>query len=221
MPEPPDVQVIDMAHPAAIARYAGRTVLIASAIPMALFYLALSMSGLATAVAVTVGWYYAGLLVQVARRRPVLGSALLGAALMTVRAITALWLHSAFVFFLQPVAATVVTALSFLVTALAGRPLLERLARDYVPIPAPLAGRLHERRFFTHTSLLWSLMYAANALGTVWVLTTSSLSAFLLIKTVLSPVLTGATILLSYLLFRRLLRRDGVRLRWRSAPGCG
>jgi len=42
----------------------------------------------------------------------------------------------------------------------------------------------------------------------------------LLLKTLLSPLLTGVAIAISYLLFRRILQREGVLLRWlpRAVP---
>lgn len=203
-----------MCRPAAIAKHAARTVLVASVIPMAAFYVALSAAGLRTAILVTLGWYYGGLLVQVVRRRPVLGAAMLGAGLMTVRGIVTFWTGSTFLYFLQPVAGTVATATSFAVTALAGRPLIERLLHDFVPMPPTLSARLRENRFFGYTSALWAAMYLVNAIGTVWLLTNSSLGGFLLLKTLLSPVLTGATIGVSYLLFRSIVRREGIHIRW-------
>jgi uncharacterized membrane protein len=216
----PKSHVIDMAHPSAIAVHAARTVLVASVIPMAIFYLAMSTLGLSAAILAALGWYYACLLARLIRRRPLVGATMLGAGLMTVRTVIAFWTGSSYLFFLQPVAGTVATAVSFAVTAMAGRPLLERLAHDFVPLPPALSLRLRATRFFDYTSLLWALMYAVNALGTVWLLTSSSIGVFLLMKTVLSPVLTGATIAITYLLFRRLLLREGVRLRWqpRSLP---
>jgi hypothetical protein len=210
--------VIDMAHPRAIASHAARTVLFASVLPMAVFYAALSIAGLNAAIVLTLCWYYAGLVVRRLRNRPMLGATMLGAVLMTVRAGVGLWTGSAFLYFLQPVAGTVATATSFAVTALAGRPLLEHLAHDFVPVPAALSEQLRGNRFFSYASALWAAMYVANAAGTVWLLTNSSLGAFLLLKTLLSPLLTGATIAVTVLLLRRLLRRDGVRLRW---PGRG
>ena len=101
-----------------------RTVLLASVLPMAAFYLALAAFGLPAAICVTLAWYFGGVAVRLLRRRPVVGAVLLGAGLMTLRAVVALWTGSAFVFFLQPVAGTVATATSFALTALAGRPLL-------------------------------------------------------------------------------------------------
>lgn len=207
--------VIDLAHPREIALYAGRTVLLASVIPMGAFYVALSTAGLRAAIIVTLAWYYGGLLLQVARRRPLMGAAMLGAGLMTVRALVTFWTGSTFLYFLQPVAGTVATATAFAVTALAGRPLLEKLMHDFVPMPPALCERLRACRYFHYTSALWASMYLINAVGTVWLLTNSSLGGFLLLKTLLSPTLTAATVGASYLLLRRLMRRDGVHIRWR------
>ena len=209
--------VIDMQAPAAIFRYAARTVLLSSVLPMAAFYLALIQFGLTAAISVTLAWYYGGVLMRLMRRRPVVGAMLLGAALMTIRAAVAIWTGSAFVFFLQPVAGTVVTATSFALTALAGRPLAERLAHDFVPVPAELSHRLRANQFFNYASFMWALVYGINAAGTVWLLVSSSLSSFMLMKTLLSPVLTGFAIAATYLVLRRMLRREGVHLRWGSA----
>lgn len=209
--------VIDMAHPRAIAAHAGRTVLIASVIPMLAFYATLSWLGLRPAILVTLGWYYGGLIIGLLRRKPLLGAAMLGAGLMTVRCVVTFWTGSAFLYFLQPVAGTIATATAFAVTALVGRPLLERLMHDFVPMSPALSAQLRANRFFKYTSAVWALVYLVNAVGTVWLLTNSSLGGFLLLKTLLSPVLTGAAIAATYLLFRFLLRRDGVHIRWAPA----
>ncbi|HEY2298783.1 MAG TPA: VC0807 family protein [Jatrophihabitans sp.] len=206
-----------MAAPSHIAKHAGRTVLLASALPMAAFYLSLSAFGLTAAIAVTLAWYYGNVLARLLRRRPVVGAVLLGAGLMSVRAAVAIWTGSAFVFFLQPVAGTVATATSFALTALAGRPLIEKLAHDFVPMPADLTHTLRGSRFFGYTSLVWAGVYGINAAGTVWLLMYSSLGSFLLMKTLLSPLLTGIAIGVTYLVLRRTLHREGVHLRWRSA----
>lgn len=206
--------VIDMAAPSTIARHAARTLLCASVLPMAAFYLTFALAGLRPAVGVTLFWYLADVAVRVARGHRVVGAVLLGAGLMTLRAVVAMWTGSAFLFFLQPVAGTVATATAFAITALAGRPLLERLAHDFVPVPAELAHRLRARRFFDWTSLIWAAIYGLNAAGTVWLLTYSSLGSFLVLKTVLSPVLTGVALAGTWLVLRRTLRSEGVHLRW-------
>ena len=92
---------------------------------------------------------------------------------------------------------------------------------DFVPLPGPLAERLRANRFFDYTSLIWSVVYLVNAAGTVWLLTNASLGGFLVLKTVLSPVLTSVAVASSYLLFRALLRREGVQVRWQRRPAAG
>lgn len=209
--------VIDVAHPSALARHAGKTVLVASLIPSALFYVTLQLAGLPAAIGAALGWYYTVLVVRHLRKRPVVGAAMLGAGLMSMRAVVALWTGSAYLYFLQPVAGTVATATSIAVTALAGRPLIERLVHDFVPVPEPLSERLNAARFFHRTSVLWTLTYVVNAVGTVWLLTNASLGSFVLIKSFMSPLLTSTAAAITFVLFRRLLRREGVSLRWAPA----
>ena len=206
--------VIDMARPSTIARHAARTVLLASIVPSVVFYVTLRTGGLSWAIAAALTWYFGVLATRRLRGRPIAGAAMLGAALMTTRAALVFWTGSAFLYFLQPVAGTVATATSFAVTALAGRPLIERLAHDFVPVPPDLSERLRRGRFFHHTSALWACAYAVNAIGTVWLLTYSSLGAFILIKSLLSPLLTGSTAALTFLLFKRWIRREGIHLTW-------
>ena len=210
--------MISIARPSVIALHCARTVLIASLIPTGIFYTTLSLTSLRFAVLAALGWYYSVLLVRAARRRPVVGAAMLGAGLLTARAGLVFWTGSAYLYFLQPVAGTVATAASFGLTAIAGRPLLERLAHDFVPLPPDLSERLRAARFFSYTSVLWTIAYGVNAAATVWLLTNSSMNSFLLIKPFLGPVLTGTTSALTFLLFRRWMRRDGIDLRWAAAP---
>jgi hypothetical protein len=206
--------VIDMARPSAIAKHAGRTLLVASVLPSLVFYVTLQVGGLSWAIAAALTWYYAVLVVRRLRGRPVVGAALLGAALMTSRAMLAFWTGSAFLYFLQPVAGTIATATSFAVTALAGRPLIDRLAHDLLPVPPDLSERLRRGRFFHQTSVLWAGAYAVNAVGTVWLLSYSSLSSFIVLKSLLSPLLTGSTAAMTFLLFKRWMRREGIAIAW-------
>jgi uncharacterized membrane protein len=212
--------VIDMPQRRAIARHAGTTVLVVSALPMMIFYLALAVAGLHAALFATVGWYYAGMLVRVARHKPVLGAALLGAALLTVRTMVTFLTGSTLIYFLQPVAGTVATATAFAATALAGRPILDRLAHEFCPLPTDLSHRLRQRRFFAHLSVVWSLTYFVNAAGTVWLLTSSSIGGFIVLKSILSPALSGVAAVASYTLFRLALHREGVRIRWGHRVAC-
>jgi hypothetical protein len=200
-----------------IVRKAGSTVLIASLLPAAVFYLTLSLSSLRIAVAVTLAWYYAGLLWTHTRGKPLLAAAMLGAGLLTLRAVLAFWTNSSFLYFLQPVAGTVATATAFALTAIAGRPLLDRLVHDFCPLPEALSQRLRANHYFRYVSVFWTLAYLVNAAGTVWLLSTASLGGFLMLRALLSPLLVTVTVIASYVLFRVMMRHEGVRLT-RSAP---
>jgi len=194
------------------ARKAGSTVLTASLLPAAVFYLTLTLSTLRIAVAITLVWYYAGLLWMHLRGKPMLAAAMLGAGLLTLRAVLAFWTNSSFLYFLQPVAGTIATATAFSVTALAGRPLLDRLVHDFCPLPAALSSRLRANHYFRYVSLVWTLAYLVNAAGTVWLLSTSSIGGFLMLRALLSPLLVTVTVIVSYVLFRVMMRREGVHL---------
>lgn len=206
--------VIDMPGWRPIAKRVGSTLLLVSLLPMAVFYTTMSLFGIRTAVLATVGWYYAGMLLNLVRRKPVLAASLLGAGLLSIRAVVTFVTGSAFMYFLQPVAGTVATATFFAVTALAGRPVLDRLAHEFCPFPHELSTRLREDRFFSRLSVVWSLNYFINAVGTVWLLTSSSLTGFIVLKSTLGPVVTITAVGASYLIFRFTVRHQNVSIHW-------
>lgn len=201
----------------AIARRAGSTILTASLLPAAVFYVALSLGSLRVAVAVTLVWYYAGLLWTHVRGKPVLAAAMLGAGLLTLRAVVTFWTNSSFLYFLQPVAGTIATATAFSVTALAGRPLLDKLVHEFCPLPDALSHRLRANHYFRWVSVVWTFAYLVNAAGTVYLLSTASIGGFLMFRAVLSPLLVTTTVIASYVLFRVMMRNEGVHLT-RRAP---
>ena len=197
-----------------IVKQVTSTLVIVSVLPMAVFYTTMSLFGLRTAALATVGLYYAGLLVKLARGKPVLAAALLTAGLLSLRTIIMLFTGSALVYFLQPVAGTVAVATMIALTALAGRPILDRLAHEFCPFPKDLSAHLRQARFFSRISAVWSVTYLVNACGTVWLLTNASLGGFILLKSTLSPAITAAAVLVSYGIFRMSVRGQHVRLRW-------
>ena len=115
---------------------------------------------------------------------------------------------------LQPVAGTIFVATMIAVTALAGRPVLDRVAHEFCPFPPELSTWLREARFFTRLSLVWSTTYLINAVTTVWLLTNSSLGSFIVMKSVVSPAVTAAAVVTSYVIFRWTVRHHDVRIHW-------
>jgi hypothetical protein len=214
---PPQLIVMPGWRP--IVRQVLTRVVLVSLLPMAVFYTTLSMYGVRAAALVTASLYYVGLLSRVIRKKPVLAAALLGAGLLALRTIIVFLTGSAFIYFLQPVAGTVAVATAFAATALAGRPVLERLAHEFCPIAPELSDHLRSARFFSWLSLVWTVTYGINAVGTVWLLTTSSLHGFILIKAFVGPLLTSTAALITFLLFRGTVRRRNLRITWAHHQG--
>lgn len=194
-------------------------VVLVSLLPMAVFYTTLSLAGVRAAALVTATLYYAGLLTRVLRRQPVLAAALFAAGLLGLRTVTVFCTGSAFLYFLQPVAGTVAVATTFAATALAGRPVIERLAHDFCPLTPELSAQLRSAQYFNWVSLVWTVSYGINAAGTVWLLTTASLNGFIMFKAILGPMLTLTAAVASYLVLLRTMRERNVRIRFANHQG--
>jgi hypothetical protein len=138
------------------------------------------------------------------------GILLLASVTLTARTVVAMASGSVVVYFLQPTLGTALVAGAFLLSVPLRRPLAERLARDFCPIPSGVLAHAPVRRFFLQISLLWAFTQLANATVTLWLLLSQSLATFLVAKTLVSWGLTGGAILVSTLWFRRSMRRHGV-----------
>jgi uncharacterized membrane protein len=206
--------VIDMPGWRPILRQVLTRAVIVSLLPMGVFYTTLSLAGVRAAALVTAALYYGGLVSRVIRRKPILAAAVLAAGLLGLRTIIVFCTGSAFLYFLQPVAGTVAVATTFAASAVVGRPILERLAHEFCPFTPELSEHLRSARFFNRISLVWTITYGVNAVGTVWLLTTASMHGFIVMKAVLGPVLTLTAASASYLLFVLTLRQRNLGIRW-------
>src|SRR5690606_36304461 len=122
--------------------------------------------------------------------RPVPGLLVLGAAGLTARTVVALVSGSVFVYFLQPTLTTVAVAAVFLLSVPAGRPIAERLAADFCPLPDTFTGSPPVRRFFARITVLWAFVQLANAAFSVWLLLTQPVTTYYAAKTAASWFLT-------------------------------
>jgi hypothetical protein len=179
-------------------------------------YLALSPYGLRAAALATVSLYHGALLVKVLRHKPILAAALLTAGLLSIRTVVMFLTGSAFIYFLQPVAGTVALATVIAASALAGRPILDRLAHEFCPFPPELSAQLRKHRFFARLSAVWAATYLINAIGTIWLLRTMSVGGFVVVKSILGPALTITAVGTSLLYFHLAMRNQHVHIRWRQ-----
>jgi hypothetical protein len=191
-----------------LARHAAPKALEATVVPVALFYLTLKLLGPTGAICMALGWNYLALVRRLVRREKVPGLLVLSSLALTARSLLALASGaSLFVYFLQPSLATALIGGAFLLSVPLGKPLAEKLAHDFVPLPPGLLKRPRIRRLFLHISLLWALVLITNAAGTVALLLNVPIATYLLAKTGLSSGLTLAGVVVSFWWFRRGLRR--------------
>lgn len=183
-------------------------ILEATLIPLGLFYAALYALGPKGAICIALAWNYSALLRRLWRRERLPGVLLIATLGLTARSALALVSKgSLFVYFLQPSLATALLGGAFLLSIPLGRPLAEKLAHDFVPMPPSFFKRPKVRQLFVKISLLWALVSLANAAGTVALLVNFPIGTYLAAKTGFSAVLTIGAIALSSWWFRRSLRR--------------
>jgi hypothetical protein len=194
---------------------AGRLFAESVVVPTALLTILLHVVGLRGALAAAVGWCALTALVRWIGERRVPGTLLVCASVLAGRSSIALATSSAVVYVLQPAVGSSVMALLFVGSALVGRPVTVRLARDFVHLPAQLLRQRGVRRMFTQVALLWGgsrLIDAGMSVGFLVV----GLQAGLLSRAVLSPLLTVLTVVACTLWGRRALRREGVLVSFSS-----
>ncbi|WP_227023150.1 VC0807 family protein [Actinomadura rubrobrunea] len=174
--------------------------------PVAVFYAAFALLGLNGGLAAAVLWVYGGIVWRWWRGHGVSAMLLLAALGVTVRAALAAATHSPVLYFLQPTLGTLAVSMAFLVSVPLRRPLAQKLATDMVPLPEAFLEHDRVRRFFLRISLLWSLVFFANALISLWMLFNESIGVYLWVRTSLVTALGAAAAAVSVWGFRRCLR---------------
>ena len=193
-----------------LVRHAFPRVLEGTIIPVGLFVLALHFTGVTGAIAAGLAWTYSAIAVRIVTKRRIPGILILGAMTLTARSVLTFATGSTFVYFLQPTLGTAMVALAFLVSVPTGRPLVQRLASDFCPIPATLFEHAPVRQIFLRLTLLWAAAQFANAAVTLYLLLSQSVGVFVVTRTIVSLVITVVTIAISTVWFLRSMRRAGV-----------
>ncbi len=192
-----------------LARRSLPQVLEAMLVPLALFYAALWALGPTGAICAALAWNYLALARRIWRRERLPGVLLIATLGLTARSVLALASgNSMFVYFLQPSLATALLGGAFLLSVPLGRPLAEKLAHDFVPLPAWFVTRPRVHKLFVRISLLWALVSLANAAGTIALLVNVPITTYLAAKTGLSAFLTLGGIVVSSWWFRRGIRHS-------------
>jgi hypothetical protein len=184
--------------------------------PLVLFYLVLVFTGFRGALIAALTWSYLALGRRVLKSERVSMLLLFGTILLTLRTVIAFVTGSAFIYFAQPMAGTVVIALALLVSAMLGRPFTQRFAHDFCPMDPAIMKRPLVRRFFIRISVLWATILILNAGLVFWLLVSSSLRSFVLERSAVTYGLTAVAIFFSISRFMAMMRHDGITVEWAS-----
>jgi hypothetical protein len=206
--------ILRMPAPRAALRHAVPVVLEAIIAPLGLFYLVLMLWGFRGALIAALAWSFLALGRRLRRGERVSMLLLLGTLLLTLRTTVSFITGSAFIYFAQPTAGTIVIAFVLFGSALLGRPFTQRFAGDFCPIDPEILARPLVHRFFVRISVLWATVLLLNAGFVLWLLVTSSLHAFVLERAAVTYSMTALAIYLSIRQFVVMMRGDGITVQW-------
>lgn len=182
--------------------------------PLALFYLVLVLAGFRGALIAALSWSYVAMGRRLMKRERVSMLLALGTMLITVRTVIAFVTGSAFLYFAQPTAGTVVISLVLFGSAIIRRPFTQRFAHDFCPIDPAILQRPPVQRFFVRISVLWATILMLNAGLVFWLLVSSSLRSFVLERSAVTYGLTALAIFFSITRFLAMMRRDDITVEW-------
>jgi hypothetical protein len=192
----------------AVARRGLPNIVEATLIPTILFLVVGATIGTGAAIVAVLVWGYGAVARRLVLHSRVPALLLLATFGLTVRTAVGLASGSTFAYFVQPVATTVALAALFAGSVLVGRPLIGRLAHDFVPLDPEVAGRPAVVQLFAGLTLLWAGVHLATAATTFSLLVTLPVPLFVALKTVACACITVAAIAVTVVMSLRTARRE-------------
>jgi hypothetical protein len=189
----------------AVARHSIPRLVECTLVPLGLFYACLWTVGVWSGILAALLWCYTGLIRRLVMRRRVPGLMYLATLGATARTVLAMARHSVFVYFLQPSLITAAVGAAFLVSVPVGRPLVGRLAHDFVPMPASFTGRPNIRPIIVRITVVWAVVNLIQAGGAIVLLMTQPVGTFVAAKTALCWTMTGLGALITLIYFKQMV----------------
>lgn len=183
-----------------MVRQALPAVMVATIIPLGLFYIVLLSGSVQWAIGASVIYAWAMVAWQYLRHRQVSGLLVVTWLTATLRAALALVSGHPFIYFALPAAETAAFGLVFVATLARAEPLLIRLVRDLLPAGADLLAA--NRPLIRNLSLLWGVSHLLSAVATMLLLLTTPLPVFLAVHVFANWLFIGSAGGLSMLLAR-------------------
>jgi hypothetical protein len=186
------------------------SLLTASLIPGALFFVCLAWVSVWAAIVAALVWCYGAMTWRAATGRRVSGLLLLGALGLTGRTVLAFATGDTYLYLLQPVITNALVAAAFFLSLATARPVVARLAADFYPMDADVAGRPRVQRLFWHLTLLWAAVCLTKALLTLWLLRSQSVEVFVAARSVVFVLMTLVATVVTVWAAVRVARKEGL-----------
>jgi intracellular septation protein A len=177
--------------------------LVATIIPLSLFYSVSAAAGMKAGIVASLAWAYIMLGRQILTTKRMSGLLIITAFTLTVRCVTWVIHQSTFTYFAVPVVETIGMGALFVVTLAMGRPLLVNLARDFVPTLGDHLSHDKHQRLVRHLSCVWGFVYLGSACTSAVLLSTQNIHWFLLLHQMSGWMWTGTGLTFSFLYGRR------------------
>jgi hypothetical protein len=194
----------------AIVRRVAISLLVACAIPAALFYTCLVTANVWVAIVAALGWSYGAILFRLVTRRRMSGLLILTVLVMTAKTALALATESTLLYFLQPVISDSLVATAFLLSLATSKPVAARLAGDFYPMDHELSMRPRVKRLFWYLTLMWALLCLGKASMTTWLLYSQSLETFVLAKSIAVLAVNATAVVVTICAATAVARKEGL-----------
>ena len=182
----------------------------ATVIPTVLFYVLLFTLDLRWAFVAALAWSYTAIGRRLAGRRRIPPLLLLASLGITTRTVIFLSSSSSFVYFLQPILGTLVTATVFAGSVLIGRPLIARFAADFCPLAADVECRPAIVQLFRRLTYLWAGVNVVIAAVSLTLLLTVPVAVFVATKMVAAWATVVTGVVVTVCLSVRTARSEGL-----------
>jgi len=182
----------------------------ATLIPSVLFYALLVTTQLRWALVGALGYAYSAVFRRLLTGRPIPGLLILATLGISVRTFVYLLSNNSFVYFVQPILRTGLTALLFAGSVAVGRPLIARFAADFCPLAPDVQGRPAVLRLFRRLSCLWAGVNALAAAMSMTLLLTVPVSVFVVTAAVATWIVTCSAVVITVADSVTTARREGL-----------
>jgi hypothetical protein len=195
---------------AAVVRRLVPTIIEASLVPTLLFYIFSLTLDLRWAFGAALMWSFAAVAVRFAGRRRIPALLVLATTGLAVRTAVFLVSESSFIYFVQPIIRTVITAAVFAMSAVIGRPLIARFACDFCPLAGDVRARPSVDALFRRLTYLWAAVNGLTAAISLTLLLTVSVGVFYGTANAAGWILIAVGVVVTVIDAVRTARREGL-----------